>query len=1373
MVMVMTEYTVLTPVGGFKALWPEDEDAPVQYSGSAEGIAYLESHIENRMITRPGGYKLSLSSLEPSDLYDFCRSEEAGIAVIPDAVPDSVLMSENEGDTMNLLDAVSVADEFALIGEGAQILKRLSEDSDTFFEDLGRLREIVVAIGGDAEPYPAAYDYEGRKSAIVSALAAYGWSGGNYPAKGDMAIRFERKMDGDPWKGRDVTGATIQVIKGSGAIVVASVDDDVAKTPEQIASAIDSLVGGKNQGQNNTINPTSPDGYAAVKADKALQEKYQDDLDAMFQERIVAVRNALVSLGWSGSSYTIQQKKVGGSMYGVTFKTTNIGAGNNVVAVSWSSTGGGDSITDDLTKTPEELAKQIDAAVVPAAVEPAAGGISTPSGANEYLAKNIAQANALYEEAKQKGLNPITPEQFMVDVNSGNRGGFSIEKIRERLDEAKRWLAGVLNGSMTPGKVMGKGATKKQAIDWLEGSIEENTLAIESGGIAEIINVSNYSYYLRDLIKTGMDTTYTGDKARADEEAARIKREAEMVAEAEALAAKAAASRSYQVGTESGMKNPLTFVYSIATSGGDSTLAELADISTPEEKYAYLEKRVRQSAGIVKRIDKTQFNRMVDFNGARRAGIEFAFFKIEPRAGFSKVSLTIDLAGAVTGFKPESVGAQGATQAAANEAVRALSPFLSSTQRGAMKVGMLGEEGQYFRDKAVEMAGVIAAMPKTYEQDGKGDAAVAHLHYFKGGADWYITEKDMSGDGTEQAFGLADLGYGPELGYISIAEIVSAGAELDLHWTPKTIGAVKGSDDGDNAAPNPVPAQGPLPWDGAPSTEETRWFGTTVRLTAIDREDARRGLAREGEAELYNVINGGRALAVKWPGMPSSVRVSVDGQYVVEVVNLVDNKPAESASTPAPVVKQTPAANSYIPADGPQNIEEAIAAGATEVEQNKIAINPAMSKKEREALRKSMPAGFLVGPGVRFPLRYESDVTIAEMRLAEKQDEQAYKPFDESKVRQPTAKQLGINVKDNFVTLEGNDGWSNRHLLDLVGKPAVAGKVFAESFGGNVANTKNVKVDGFSRIVNPAKASATIKVEPTAMYAHSKFPSVILTNEAKGAAVAVNLYYYSYFAKNYKGAAFYASDDSNGAVVVKRGGDVIGVIMPVRNNKEKLLKFGVNPVAPTPAPATVEPAAANAERSGFVEVTDTPFSEDAMAVIQMLNGLHSIHDVQSVESAILDISGRIKPHPFYGYLSDSLVSHAKYVYIARKLNSGMKVSEAERKDYDSLINLLRELANKPWTRHEYKAASGEPAPSVVPEQTPEPVQPTEDTALAEAKQYLQSVIDGAVPFDESLSAKLEDLYAKHEADADFMALFEQAANVYSDAMIKAAQAAMA
>ena len=124
-----------------------------------------------------------------------------------------------------------------------------------------------------------------------------------------------------------------------------------------------------------------------------------------------------------------------------------------------------------------------------------------------------------------------------------------------------------------------------------------------------------------------------------------------------------------------------------------------------------------------------------------------------------------------------------------------LRPFVSLGQWQAMSdLADTGEERQFFRDKAKEFAERIAIMSRTYDQDGKGDHATVHLHYFRGESDWYITEKDMEGDGTRQAFGYAVLNgdeQNAELGYIDIGELTACGVELDLHFSPCTLSEVK------------------------------------------------------------------------------------------------------------------------------------------------------------------------------------------------------------------------------------------------------------------------------------------------------------------------------------------------------------------------------------------------------------------------------------------------------------------------------------------------------------------------------------------------------------------------------------------------------
>lgn len=100
-----------------------------------------------------------------------------------------------------------------------------------------------------------------------------------------------------------------------------------------------------------------------------------------------------------------------------------------------------------------------------------------------------------------------------------------------------------------------------------------------------------------------------------------------------------------------------------------------------------------------------------------------------------------------------------------------------------------------FQDALETLNELIAKLPKTRETDGKGDKAIAYLHYFYGNQDWYITEQDME-DEQLQAFGLVNLFGEPELGYISIEELKETGkVELDFYWEAKTLGEIKNKDE--------------------------------------------------------------------------------------------------------------------------------------------------------------------------------------------------------------------------------------------------------------------------------------------------------------------------------------------------------------------------------------------------------------------------------------------------------------------------------------------------------------------------------------------------------------------------------------------------
>lgn len=123
--------------------------------------------------------------------------------------------------------------------------------------------------------------------------------------------------------------------------------------------------------------------------------------------------------------------------------------------------------------------------------------------------------------------------------------------------------------------------------------------------------------------------------------------------------------------------------------------------------------------------------------------------------------------------------------------ITTLRPFIPMGQLANVVNLMRGEDGEFFVAKLAELAGIVREMPRTYAQEGLGDDAIIWLHYFCGGSDWWITEKDIHPNQL-QAFGLVHMrGNYPELGYIPISEMLPLPVELDFHWRKKTIREVK------------------------------------------------------------------------------------------------------------------------------------------------------------------------------------------------------------------------------------------------------------------------------------------------------------------------------------------------------------------------------------------------------------------------------------------------------------------------------------------------------------------------------------------------------------------------------------------------------
>jgi hypothetical protein len=151
-------------------------------------------------------------------------------------------------------------------------------------------------------------------------------------------------------------------------------------------------------------------------------------------------------------------------------------------------------------------------------------------------------------------------------------------------------------------------------------------------------------------------------------------------------------------------------------------------------------------------------------------------------------------------------------------------PWLGTSQAAFVADLMRrSEERDFFIGKMIELEGIITTMPSTRGQDGLGDQAIVYLHYFMGGYDAWITEKDI-GDPDDlpeefqnQMFGFSRYGLRDpsRLGYISLPEIRSGVVELDFHWTPTTVGDIRRSKEDrepvaasvTGPAANPAPAE--------------------------------------------------------------------------------------------------------------------------------------------------------------------------------------------------------------------------------------------------------------------------------------------------------------------------------------------------------------------------------------------------------------------------------------------------------------------------------------------------------------------------------------------------------------------------------------
>lgn len=152
----------------------------------------------------------------------------------------------------------------------------------------------------------------------------------------------------------------------------------------------------------------------------------------------------------------------------------------------------------------EQIAElQSKVAKLPASIaEPDAATVDVPAKANDYAQQYLAKATEVAEKIKALGGAPLTQEEFMAQVASGDQNGFTMEFLAGQLAEHKASLDAVRAGKKSGRSIVGKGGTKKSAMEWLTNAIAETQAALDSGGIMASVNASNYLGNLSEMLRS-------------------------------------------------------------------------------------------------------------------------------------------------------------------------------------------------------------------------------------------------------------------------------------------------------------------------------------------------------------------------------------------------------------------------------------------------------------------------------------------------------------------------------------------------------------------------------------------------------------------------------------------------------------------------------------------------------------------------------------------------------------------------------------------------------------------------------------------------------------------------------------------------------
>ncbi len=127
-------------------------------------------------------------------------------------------------------------------------------------------------------------------------------------------------------------------------------------------------------------------------------------------------------------------------------------------------------------------------------------------------------------DALEDNLTPLTPEQFMDEINSGNQQGTKLEDYKNNLIEHQNLLADIESGKVSYTRIhgIGRGGGKKGSIATVKEWIADDKDAIATNGIGTTDFMQSYKSYLENIIATktkeylNNNSSDKGDKEKQD-----------------------------------------------------------------------------------------------------------------------------------------------------------------------------------------------------------------------------------------------------------------------------------------------------------------------------------------------------------------------------------------------------------------------------------------------------------------------------------------------------------------------------------------------------------------------------------------------------------------------------------------------------------------------------------------------------------------------------------------------------------------------------------------------------------------------------------------------------------------------------------------